>query len=182
MGGGGAGFGPPPGGEGPAEPPKKKSKTLLFVGIGCLALLFCVLAGWAISCFVCKKAAETAGSAFAVEIQRIPLVATLGGIRMSCVTDPSGASAAQYFHPNVFPQLQAQACAIDDNVLNAYSEPNRSQAATARGSPYEATITGLGLQLDGCAVFSSGASRIVGCSDPSGRYLIVHAENIAQVQ
>jgi hypothetical protein len=163
-------------------PPKKKSKALMWVGIGCLAIVICSGAGL-LGCWYCTKSAvEGAGSAFQAEMQRVSLSLMLSGIQSSCAFDPSGSGTAPYFHPSVYPMYQAQACLVDANVIGAYGDATRAQATSVAGSAYEATATGLGYQAANCTLFTSGSSKIVGCADTTGQFVIVYWENINAVQ
>lgn len=173
----GYGGGMPPGG----EPPKKKSKALMYVGIGCgiLALLSCIGAG---ACWYCtKQAAESAGNAFIVEGTRVSLAFTLPAMKAGCALDPSGASNASYFHPNVAANLQAQSCQITDNTINAFTDANRAPGTYLPGSADEGFATNVGVDPSKCASYTSGSAKIVACALDEG-LKIIHMENVASVQ
>lgn len=134
------GFGPPPGGPqggyGPpmgGEPPKK-SHTMMYVGIGCLALLFftCVCGGGAYW-WMAKKAKEAAAA-----LQNYhPTPGTFGVVPPSGGTDSTGGTApaaggtcakakacceALYSQP-IFQGQGMQACAAVDQVAGtAFAE------------------------------------------------------------
>ena len=131
--GGGGGFGPPPGaGGGYGEPPKKKSNTLMFVGIGCGALLFlsCVCGG-GIYWWTARKAQE----AMDALQQYQPTPGTFGAV-------PSGDSAGSGAAP-----AGGDTCAKVDRCCPAF------YVARGLGSEQAATT---------CAQMASARSQAMG--------------------
>jgi hypothetical protein len=167
--------GAPPGGE------KKKSKTGLIIGGCCVLLLLigCGVGGYMY--WAAQQAATSLGTSIEVEANRISLSLALSGVQSSCTTDPSGASAASYFHPNVFATYQAQACMINDDVVNAFGDATRATGVVAAGSGDEAWATAVAADASQCYSFTSGSAKVVACTLPEG-FKIVHLENITMVQ
>jgi hypothetical protein len=121
------------------------------------------------------------GSSLMAEANRIPLSFALSGIKLSCLGDPSGAGAANYFHDAAFGSLQAQACQVTDDTANAFGDANRSQAQGLSGTADESRATAFGVDASQCTLFTSGAAKIIGCT-VNDDFRIVHMENVASVQ
>ncbi|HJL30035.1 MAG TPA: hypothetical protein RMI62_13250, partial [Polyangiaceae bacterium LLY-WYZ-15_(1-7)] len=172
----------------PAAAPQqeKKSKVGMWIGIGvgCLVLAFAVVFG---SCWYCKSKVEEGMTAAGAELSRISLSFALSGIKLSCVGDPSGAGASNYFHPQVFSQYQGVACQVNDQVIDAFGtacnqgQQPCSNAQMISGTADESRATDLGLNVAQCYVYTSGQAKIVGCSGDQG-FKIIHMENVTAVQ
>ena len=165
-------------------PPKKSKKGLLFAGLGCVLLLIigCIVTAWLV-CAAANEGAEQLGTSFQAEASRISLVFALGGLRMSCTSDPSGAGTSEYLHPNVAASLQGQACQVTDATIDAFGDAQRSQAQMLPGTGDESYANNVGVDPAQCTRFTSGSAKIIGCSlgDAMG-FKIIHLENLASVQ
>jgi hypothetical protein len=113
-------------------------------------------------------------------MNRISLSVTLDGIIASCGTDPSGASAAAYFNPNVAASYSGLACMANADTVAAFSDANRSTAGNLAGSADEALATAQGLDPSSCFVYTSGAAKVIGCSQADG-FKLLHVEALDQV-
>lgn len=165
-----------------AAPPKKSKKPLIFAGIGCLFLLLVTCIGGSIwVCSAAEDASQEFGNSFQAEAARIPLTFALGGIKMSCTTDASGAGTASYFHPSAAAQLQSQACQVTDATIDAFGDANRSQAQMLANTDQASRAEALGLDPAQCTRFTSGSAAIIGCS-AADDWQIIHLENLAAVQ
>tara|TARA_B100001750_G_scaffold187938_1_gene157452 strand:- start:2391 stop:2876 length:486 start_codon:yes stop_codon:yes gene_type:complete len=157
------------------------------VGVGCLVL---ALVGCLGSWWWCKSKAEEVGGAVAGELSRFSLSLHLSSMKMSCASDPSGAGAANQFHPTVFPQYQAVACQVNDQTVAAFSnscdtEPRPTPCSTVQRSDNAgdgAYAQAAGLDPTSCFSYVSGSAKIVGCNTPEQQFKIVHMENPAAVQ
>lgn len=126
------------------------------------------------------------GGDLGAEMSRMSLALSLAGLKLSCVSDPSGASSSEYFHPSAFPALQAEACTINQNAIDAYgqacgSATPCSTVAALTGTPDASRATALGLQPGNCYAYSSGQGKLVACETPQG-FQIIHWENVNAVQ
>ena len=127
------------------------------------------------------------GGEIGAEMSRLSLAMTLAGLNLSCAGDPSGASSADYFHPQSFPALQAEACTLSQNAVDAYSQgcsPGVQPCSTVRsiaGTPDESRATALSLQASSCYVYASGQGKLIACETPQ-RFAIIHWENVNAVQ
>ncbi len=127
------------------------------------------------------------GGELGAELSRVNLAMTLAGLNLSCAGDPSGANAGQYFHPQAFPALQAQACSLTQNAADAYSQACSpgvqpcSTVASLTGTPDASRATALSLQADDCYLYTSGQGKLIGCETPQG-FKIIHWENVNAVQ
>lgn len=127
------------------------------------------------------------GGEIGAEMSRLSLAMTLAGLKLSCVADQSGASSADYFHPQAFPALQPQACTLTQNAVDAYSQgcsPGVQPCSTVvsiAGTPDESRATTLGLQASSCYAYTSGQGKLIGCEVPDG-FAIIHWENVNAVQ
>ncbi len=175
-----------------ATPPQKsKAGMWIGIGVGCLVLLFAVVFG---TCWWCKSKAEQFGEELGEgmgglggELTRISLGFQLSGIKMSCAGDPSGAAAANYFHPQVFAQNQAAACQVTDATLQAMGRSCNtgqvpcSAVTNITTTPDASRATSLGLDGNQCWVYTSGSAKIIGCQTPTG-FKLIHLENPGAVQ
>ncbi len=121
------------------------------------------------------------------EMSRVSLGFSLAGIQASCIGDPTGASSAGSFHPNVAATLTPQACQITDQAAEAFGRScnnNQHPCSTAQplaGTPEAAQATALGLDLNRCYLYTSGQAKIVGCTTDTG-FKIVGLQNPSAVQ
>lgn len=139
-----------------------------------------------------QQGGQSFGSAFGGEIgaemSRLSLAMTLAGLNLSCVSDPSGASSGEYFHPQVFPTLQGEACTLGQDAVDAYSRacsPNGprpcSSVVPLTGTPDASRATALNLQPGSCYVYTSGQGKLIGC-ETAQTFAIIHWENVNAVQ
>ncbi len=186
------GFGGPSGGPGGPSNGNSKTKLWLGIGLGCLltTILGCV-GGW----YYCKSKAEEISEEFAevgngslgAELNRISLGFTLGAMKASCSTDPSGAGTSNFFHPQVAAQYRAAACQTTDQTLEAFARSCTSgqhpcsEAAVAAGTADESRATALGLDAQQCYVYTSGGAKVVACQ-MSDSLKLVHIESLGAVQ
>jgi len=165
-------------------------KLWLGIGGGCLLLAIVACLG---SWWWCKSKAEEAAEGLGNlggEMNRISLSFSLSTIKASCMSDPSGAGAANSIHPAVFPQLQGVVCQVNDQTVSAFgsscnSEPQPSPCSTVQ--PVAVAGDGqyadaVGIPQASCWTYTSGSAKIVGCNAPEGGFKIVHMENPAAVQ
>ncbi len=124
------------------------------------------------------------------ELQRVSLGLNLAGIQSSCMSDPSGAAAAQFFHPQVAAQFQGQACTLTPMAAEAYGRGCSPSAPSTVGACSQASMLGgldaskataLGIPPSDCYSFTSGQAKIIGCNDGGG-FKIIHWENVNAVQ
>jgi len=122
------------------------------------------------------------------EMSRLSLVFVVGGVRMSCAMDSSGAGTARYFHPDVAAQYTATACQLDsDRVADAFSR-GCDQGATPcsdvqvlAGTEDASRASALGLDLNRCFRYTSGQAKLIACTVDEGMK-IIHLENPSAVQ
>jgi hypothetical protein len=145
-------------------------------------IISCIVGTW-LMCAAAEKGANQLGGQMGAELNRISLTFTLGGVQMSCTSDPSGAGAATYFHPQVAAQYQSQACQVTNTTVEAFSDANRSRAEMLPGTDDESRATSLGLDPAQCTRFVSGSAKVVACNmgDTEG-FKIIHLENPGSVQ
>jgi len=130
---------------------------------------------------------EPLGQSFAAEASRISLAFTLAGVQMGCAGDPSGASTANNYHPQVASQYQAMGCTLTDQAVEAYgrgcSSGQRpcSEVAVIAGTPDEQRATALGLDAGRCYAYTSGQGKVIGCTTDQG-FKLIHLENVNAVQ
>ena len=189
------GFGAPSpfgGGDGGDDDKARKKKMLIFGGIGCVVILIlcCITAAVAVTKFrnAAMEAPEagTAGNGIegvAAEFARIPLTFVLTQLMAQCKTDPSGASIAPFFQPQVFDQLKAEGCAVDENVVTVFRDTQQTTVVNLATVPEGTLAKNLGIDPASCFLFDAGkGSRVVTCSDSSNATKIVHMEGIAQLR
>jgi hypothetical protein len=164
------------------QPTKKKSKLPLILGGCCLVLLLisCVIGIW-MYMTAQEVADQIGGSSFEAEMNRISLSVSLDGIIQTCAGDPSGASTAAYFHPNVAATYTGLVCTATPDTIAAFSDANRSTAANLAGSPDEFHATAQGIDAGSCFLYTSGTAKIIGCTQVDG-FKLLHIENLNQVQ
>lgn len=127
------------------------------------------------------------GQSFAAEASRISLAFTLAGVQMGCAGDPSGASTANNYHPQVASQYQAMGCTLTDQAVEAYgrgcSSGQRpcSEVAVIAGTPDAQRATALGLDAGRCYAYTSGQGKVIGCTTDQG-FKLIHLENVNAVQ
>ena len=117
---------------------------------------------------------------------RMSLASALTNVQAGCASDPSGASAANWFHESAFQSLQPTLCtSVTPQVVQAFSrdcnngQPPCSQVAPAAGDP---SLAALGVADPArCTRFTSGTAMMVTCNLPTG-FKIVQASNLAGVQ
>ncbi len=165
-------------------------KLWLGIGGGCLLLVIVACVG---SWWWCKSKAEEVGQGLGNlggEMNRISLSFALSTIKSSCMSDPSGAGAANSFHPTTFPQLQSVACQVNDQTVSAFgasceTQPRPSPCSTVQpvsAAGDEQYAEAVGIAPASCWSYVSGSAKIVGCNTPEGQFKIVHMENPAAVQ
>lgn len=158
----------------------KNKKILIWVAIGCaaLAVLGCLVTGVFVF-FVGKKAKEAseAGGSFAAQASRVSLGFALTGIETSCQS--AGADAtAQFFHPKAFPRLEAHACDVDNQVIDVFSNTDKSEASVLSNTDLADKAEDIGLDPDSCYLYQAGDARIIGCSLDDGSFKIIDMENL----
>lgn len=132
----------------------------------------------------CKSKAEGAVG----ELSRVSLTFSLSAIQSRCTMDPSGAGAAGQFHPQAAAAYQGMACQVNQQVVTAYStdcDSGGSPCSTVEalvGTPDEGRASALSLDPNTCYVYTSGASKIVGCISEGAGFQIIHMENVGAVQ
>ncbi len=166
-----------------AEPPKK-SRTLLYVGLGCLAVcvLGCLVA-FGVMYMGAKGVVDGVSEALGPEpFKRAAIIGHLSSFRQACAADPSGAQgqaqAAALLYPGAAAMLAPQVCTTTDGAVAAFSDPTRSPATPLAGSPDEARATALGVAASSCAVFTSGAAKVIVCEAAPGNPQIIYFENL----
>ncbi|MCA9581462.1 MAG: hypothetical protein KC416_06685, partial [Myxococcales bacterium] len=177
----GGGYGPPPEGD-------KKKKMFLYIGIGCLAaiVLFCVGAYFVVSMLATKveetvtETGDAMGQNLMTEMARLPLALTLANIASTCRSDPSGDSAANFFHPDVFPKVKDKVCKINEGTMDAINDPTRTAISNlANGTPEDqALATTLAYEPANCFVFAIDKATIITCRDGANQTRIVHMADI----
>jgi hypothetical protein len=129
-----------------------------------------------------KKAMEETGGAFDTGVSRISLSFTLGAIQVACSADPSGEAAKQHVHPEAFDQVKGELCKVDDKVIEAFGNDQRSTAESLAKTDAASKAESLGLDPKSCYRYVSGGATLIGCSPPGGQFQIIHAENLDAVQ
>ncbi|MEM1415032.1 MAG: hypothetical protein AAGH15_09040, partial [Myxococcota bacterium] len=121
------------------------------------------------------------------EVNRLSVMAQLSTIRMSCQTDPSGAGAAQAFHPTVAARYQGEVCKMTQQTVDAFSRNCQngqqpcSNAALVAGSVDVQYAEAVGADANACYSYTSGTAKVVGCQAATG-FQLVHIENLAGIQ
>lgn len=123
------------------------------------------------------------GNAFAAEMSRLSVGMKLAAITSGCQNDPSGATAMQQFHPQVAGQYQGIACQVGQPLQDAVSrscdggQHPCAAASSLAGTPDASRATNLGLDPNKCYAYVSGSAKVIGCSDASNQFQLIHLEN-----
>lgn len=125
------------------------------------------------------QAMESAGA-------RMSLSSSLTSIQSACGSDPSGASAAPYFHDQAFEPLQPTLCAsVTPQVVQAFSRDctsGQQPCSTVAPPDDQASLAAMGVaDPTRCSRFSSGTAMILTCNLPTG-FKILEVANLSGVQ
>ncbi len=156
----------------PAHPDAGKSKTWLWVALGCLGMVVIGALGVGAASYLGLSRKEAPG--------RARVLATLQAIEEECRANQCR-DAGDYFHEKVRAALLPHAKDISAAALAALGDPKRSRAASLAGSPDEAIAKELGLSPKDCLRLGSGTAKVVGCSAGS-ELQIVHMSGLAELK
>ncbi len=158
----------------------------MIIGGCCLLIVIvgCLVGGYSV--YSAKQAAEgfadSAGGAFAAELNRVTLGMNLDQIVQSCAGDPSGNAASAQFHPAVAVTYASVACQVTPNTIAAFADGTRSQASGLAGTADEFHAVAQSLDPGICYVYTSGTAKAIGCLMPEGQFQLLHLESPGQVQ